>query len=366
MDDQPAPAGNAAESPPPTPEQPAAGEAGAPGAPPPADELGALPPADQPGLGEAEEPGLRPPADPSPRRSRGAVVAISLLAVALLLAVGFGAWLAVQFVQAQDRISEQERRISDQQDEIEHQKDLIDEKESFGAAMNALMGTAAKFDGALMATIVPWSDYQLLVDRAWAHRWEASKVEADTREAEADAAGLETLLTAAQQEAGSNATGTAYESTIDRLGGGFVRSVVDEQICTGSGDGILGCVYGSDPYLVHFDAGGNAEPYMNDELRTGIAYHEFAHVLQFTNPAATDAALPAFDGDWEVMADCFALTFLDGWTLDHRIWVSSYEYWDVNIGYGQVCSESQRQTVRDWYAGLGVAPRTLEVGGTPE
>jgi hypothetical protein len=53
------------------------------------------------------------------------------------------------------------------------------------------------------------------------------------------------------------------------------------------------------------------------------------------------------------MADCFALTYLDGWTLDHRVYVSDYEYWDVSIGYGYTCDESQRQVIRDWYAQLG-------------
>ena len=64
------------------------------------------------------------------------------------------------------------------------------------------------------------------------------------------------------------------------------------------------------------------------------------------------AVLESFGGDSETMADCFALTYLPGWKLDHRIWTSSYMYWDVNIGYGYTCNEQQREAVRTWYDGL--------------
>ena len=53
------------------------------------------------------------------------------------------------------------------------------------------------------------------------------------------------------------------------------------------------------------------------------------------------------------MADCYALTFLPGWTLDHTIWVSSYQYWNVSVGYGYTCTPDQAQVVRDWVGQLG-------------
>ena len=303
----------------------------------------------------ASVPTLVPAPGPArPRRSRGAVVAIWILGVALVLALAACAWGAVQFVLAQDRISQQQDRIREQQDEIEQQKELIEKKETFGAAMTGLMDTAARFDGVLTASLVPWGAYESLAQRGWTHRWDATAMNRDIEQVDAAHAELESVLGAADAEATSNATGTAYESVIDRLGRGFVRSIVDEQYCGTGDDGILGCVAEDDPYLVHFDAAGNGQPFMTDELRIGVAYHEFAHVLQFTNPEATAAALPAFGGDDEFMADCFALTFLDGWKLNHRVWVSSYEYWDVSVGYGRTCDAAQQQAVRDWYAQLGV------------
>jgi hypothetical protein len=294
-----------------------------------------------------------------PRRSRGATVAIWTLGVALVLVAAACVWGAVQYVLAQDLISDQQEQIRQQQDEIDEQKKLIEKKETFGAAMNGLMDTASQFDGVLTASIVPWNTYEELAARAWTHRWDAFKLDIDITEADAARSELATVWSTAQAEAASNATGTAYETTIDQLGRGLVRSVVDEKNCGTGDDGILGCVYEREPYLVHFDAAGDAQPFMTDELRVGVAYHEFAHVLQFTNTEATAATLPAFGGDHEFMADCFALTFLDGWKLDHRVWVSSYEYWDVSVGYGRTCDAAQQQAIRDWYGQLGVRPETV-------
>ncbi|MFB9640759.1 hypothetical protein [Agromyces lapidis] len=290
---------------------------------------------------------------PVRRRRWGAIIAISLLGVALAGAVAGCAWFFLQLDAAQNRISEQEQ-------ELEQQRELIDEKETFGAAMDALLESTVKFDDVLTASVVPWEDYRRLAVQAWAHRWDADAVASDTRAVEQAAAELDASWNEAQQQAGSNASGSGYEAVIDRLSGGFVSSVVDDAkaICADGDDGgdreLLACVFNDDPYVVHFDAAADSVPYMNDELRAGIAYHEFAHVLQITNPTATREALPAFDGDGEVMADCFALTFLDGWQLDHRIWTSDYEYWDVNIGYGTACTGAQQQVVRDWHAKLGV------------
>ena len=72
-----------------------------------------------------------------------------------------------------------------------------------------------------------------------------------------------------------------------------------------------------------------------------------------TNPEQTELALEAFSGDDETMADCYALTYLDGWTLEHKVWITSYSWWDVNVGYGYTCDDTQRQAIVTWYDSLG-------------
>jgi hypothetical protein len=166
------------------------------------------------------------------------------------------------------------------------------------------------------------------------------------------------VLATAQQEASTNVSGTNYESVIDQLGGGYVRSSMEDADAICESD-VLGCVGWDDPYTVHFDYADGYHESMTDWIRTGAAYHELAHVLQFTNPDPTATAVVAFGGDFETMADCYALTYLDGWTLDHEVWISDYMYYDVSVGYGYTCDDSQRQVVRDWASSLAIKMRPL-------
>ncbi|CAN5147813.1 hypothetical protein BH11ACT3_BH11ACT3_21750 [soil metagenome] len=269
-----------------------------------------------------------------------------ILSVVLVLV---GALLAIVLF----RLDQATNLIQDQKDQLEQQKDLIDKKETFGTAMSQLLDTAQKFEGVKFGDAVPLDDYQALATRAWSHRWNAASVVQDTAQVTSDIQALDDLLASAAADAASNSTGSANEAVIDSLGGGFVTSVFDDVHTLCSADA-LGCVVSDNPYLVHFDAADNGLPWMNDTIRTGLAYHEFAHTLQFTNPAPTDVAVASFGGDVETMADCFALTFDDGWKLHHTIFTSSVEYYEVDVGYGYTCDESQRQVIRDWYAGLGI------------
>jgi len=285
---------------------------------------------------------------PLPRKAK---VWIGILSATLVLSLGAVAFQVVSLLQAAALIEQQ-------QQEIEQQQELIEKKESFGAAMRALLETARALDGVPMETLIPTNQYQAIANRAWTQRWTADAVDREITAAQTAAAELETLIATAETERTTNASGTAYEAIIDELGRGFVSSALTDADSLCQTD-VLACVISDNPFVVHFDNADNGQPYMTDWLRTGIAYHEFAHVLQMTNPEATEAALAAFGGDHEAHADCFALTFLDGWTLDHTIWVSSVQYWEVSIGYGYTCTPDQQQTVRDWYQQLGIVPATL-------
>ena len=281
---------------------------------------------------------------PKRRRSgrAGWIVAVSLLSVALLAVSGYLAYALMRFQDAVDHIEELD--------------EIIDTKESFSAAMSDLVATTTAFDGLKVGDLVSDSRIESLAARGWAERREPRLVEFAIEAVEAENAKLTAILDAAEAEKTSNASGSSMETIIDELGAGFVTTAVDDADALCESD-VLGCVMGDDPYTVHFDAADTSLPYMTEWLWAGIAYHEFAHVLQMTNFEETEAALEAYGGDSESMADCFALTYLDGWELDHRIWVSSYEYWDVSIGYGYTCDEAQRQVVRDWYEQVGYQAR---------
>lgn len=276
-----------------------------------------------------------------PRRA-GWIVAISLLVVALL---GAGAFIYFTLVRLDEAITK-----------IEKQQELLDEKETFSAAMRDLVATASRLEGIRYSALMPQARIQTLATRGWDHRLDASAVARDTRDVRELTGELVALVEAAQEQAAANTSGTTYESVIDSLGGGYVKILVDDADTICNGGDVLGCVISDDPYTIHFDAADAGAPYMTDFIRTGVAYHEFAHVLQVTNPDETEVALAAFGGDIETMADCFALTYLDGWTLHQRVDINSFQYYEVDIGYGYTCDDAQKQVVRDWYESLPQTP----------
>lgn len=284
-----------------------------------------------------------PPAEPAqqpPRKRRriGWIITVVLLALALIGA-GILAFLLYQ-------------RLDEALTVIEHQNELIDEKETFSASMQGLVDTAAEFDGVPYGDLVPWHDYERLADNAYAQRRDAAALRERAAQAQAATAELEAKLTAARDQAAGNASKTVYEKVLDELGEGFVTTVIDnaDKLCDND---VLGCVISDDPYTVHIDKSDVKLPYMTSFLQTGIAYHEFAHVLQFTNPEETELALESFKGDPETMADCFALTYLKGWKLKHTIPIDAFSYYEVDIGYGYTCDSKQRKVIRQWRESLG-------------
>lgn len=288
---------------------------------------------------------------PRPRRT-GWIVAIVLLALAVLVTGGVLVLTLIRLDQALGRIERQD-------DLIEEQRRLIDQKETFAAAMTELLRTAREFEGVPVGGLVPEDRIQSVATRAWLHRWDEAAMRSHIDEARALRDDLVARLDEAAADAARNASGTVVESVVDRLGRGFVASRLRDDADRFCGRDVWGCVSSADPYVIHFDAPDLRAPYVTDFIETGLAYHEFAHVLQMTNPRATEPALETFGGDVERMADCFALAFLDGWRLHHRVWAGPSAYWDVSVGYGYECTASERQVVRDWYAELGYRSRPV-------
>lgn len=299
-----------------------------------------------PPTGSVWPPPALPPQGPTPPRSgAGRVVAIVLLSVLSLVLLLILAFALARLQGAQATIDDQDRRIDEQEE-------FVDRKETFGAAMESLLETARQLDGVATGSAVPLDAYTALAQEAWSSRWSTVAMDDLIQSARTERESLDGLIAAAGLEASTNATGTRYEAVIDRLGSGLVATVMDDAsaLC---GREVWGCVLWSDPYTVHIEPSVDTLVYVDDRIREGLAYHEFAHVLQGTNPEATEIALPTFGGDVETMADCFALTYLDGWTLDSVVWVDG-EPWDVWMGYGYTCTEPERDVIRDWYDSLGV------------
>ena len=287
-----------------------------------------------------------------PRRRVGAIVWIIVLAALLLGAAGAGTYFFLETQRLQSEKDESERIRLEQEGVIEEQNEMLDEQATFGAAMEDALSKARLLDGVPTATLVPIDELESLAHDAWVQRRQPALVYGYSARVRGVADDLQAVVDAAAAERGTNGTGTLGESILDAIGLGTVHVLYDgdEALC---GSDTVGCVFSEDPTVVHLNGGEFGAEYYDDFLKTLVTYHEFAHVLQFTNPVPTETAAAAFGGDWEFMADCYALTVTDGWTLDHRVWVDAFSYWDVSVGYGRVCDAGQRDVIRSWIDQVG-------------
>ena len=302
---------------------------------------------------DVEQPPAPPPAPPPARRRSPAAIAwIVVLAVLLVVALAGGALLVLEVQRLQSANDESQRQLDEQRRLLDEQGELLDEKESFGVAIEDFMAKARSLDGVPIGSVVALDEIETIARQAWEQRGSAAAVASLAESVRERAAELQAVLDAAAAQLASNDSGTLGESLVDALGAGLVRVVFDDPASLCGGDPI-GCVSGDDPTLIHLDPAEYDAVYFDDELRALVTYHEFAHVLQFTNPVPTAAAAAAFGDDWEFMADCYALTVTDSWSLDRRVWQTDSSYWDVSVGYGRVCDESQRDAIRGWLGEVG-------------
>jgi len=286
----------------------------------------------------------------------GVLLAVALAATAVLTA--FLLQTQARLDDTTTQLDDTREELEDRQRQLEEQQRQLDEKEVFGESMGALMSTAQRFNGVPMASLVDFDRIEELAVWAWLDRHDVAAVREHTGAVDALHEELAALLASAEARLATNASGSVAESLLDELGRGFVETVWGDAGAACETDA-LGCVWSGDPLVVHLDADSFDQPYRTAWGETLVGYHEFAHVLQFTNPGPTADALTAFGDDPETMADCYALTMLDSWSLDERVWVSSSSYWDVSYGYGYVCDDSQRDVIRTWSASLGVQARPV-------
>ncbi|WP_053351683.1 variant leucine-rich repeat-containing protein [Leucobacter musarum] len=160
---------------------------------------------------------------------------------------------------------------------------------------------------------------------------------------------------AAAEARRSNASGSLTEGIVDAAGNGFIDVQYDAVTACLSeprpGKENIGCVLAAQPLTVHLlpEAEVGSE-WMNLMLVT----HELAHVYQRADDQGAEdysgayndlLAQGLFQGSKEVMADCYALTYYDQWSLSNG---------SESLGYGYVCDAAERQAIRDWAVNLNV------------
>lgn len=150
-----------------------------------------------------------------------------------------------------------------------------------------------------------------------------------------------------------NASGTLSERLVDEAGNGFIDLRWDAATSCEKADEpdrrTLGCVKGGSPLVVHLDSQVDAG---GEWLTRMLVAHELAHVYQNADAARFDdhegdadrlVEKGLFQGSREKMADCYALTYYDQWTLEYDRGV---------LGYGYVCTASERTAIRQWAASI--------------
>jgi hypothetical protein len=152
----------------------------------------------------------------------------------------------------------------------------------------------------------------------------------------------------------TNASGFVSEGLVDEAGAGFIDIAWDAGTACGTsrradeGWFTAGCV-GEDPLIVHM---APEEQLPGDLGMRVVVLHELAHLYHRADsdahpdgPSAATQLLEQgyFQGSSEVMADCYALTYLNQWTL-------TFEGRDG--GYGYVCGDQERALIREWAAGV--------------
>ncbi|MFF7291248.1 hypothetical protein ACFY9N_01810 [Microbacterium sp. NPDC008134] len=290
------------------------------------------------------------PAPPAPRRhvvggwlaGCGCLVVVAI--VCLVAFTGIGASLLSGGTTTADRPSSGDAPATGS--EIDAQLALYDEER---ARIDEL---SYEFDGSPVA----W----LVADFEWLFRQDEKMADPDLNEytAQTIAAqtktfreGLEVSVAEAQARR-TNASGSVTEGIVDAAGKGFVDIQWDAATACRADDRenwrTTGCITKEDSLTVHL----LPESELGEWASKFTVVHELAHVYQRADNASyleNDGDYKAlleqglFQGSEEVMADCFALTYYDLWTLDND---------GSTTGYGYVCQENERQEIREWAAML--------------
>ena len=163
-------------------------------------------------------------------RPRALLVAVVLLATCLLASAAGAGWLLFNLLEAREQVEQQ-------RDQIERQNDLLRKKQTFAAAMTELQSIVKPLADLPFNSIVPWDEYQQLARYGWLYRHDAARMDRTIEAARDAIEEMRALTAAAVREAQTNASGTVWESTLDRLGRGYITTRFEDDIGTAEGLG---------------------------------------------------------------------------------------------------------------------------------
>lgn len=223
------------------------------------------------------------------------------------------------------------------------------ERERFYALAAALDGNPVK------PLVTDFDAFRRLEERAGQPNLGSFSAQTLVQQATRQRQQLQRRIAAAEQRR-VNRSGSLTEGIVDRAGHGFIGIRWDAASACGASERegwrTSGCIKKGDSLTVHLL---REREFDGDWHKRMIVVHELAHIYQRADRQRYDArrghvdrllAKGLFQGSEEKMADCYALTYHGEWSLTRG---------NLEIGYGYVCSRSERRAIRRWAADVDAA-----------
>lgn len=222
---------------------------------------------------------------------------------------------------------------------------------AFEAEREAYYELVAQLDGNPAAPLVTHEDvFRRYEERAASEGLTSFSAETLAQQARELREQLQQSIAEAEKRRVNN-SGTLTEDIVDQAGEGFIDIRWDAASACPSSDEegwrTSACVTKEDSLTVRLLP---EKEFSSDWEKRMLVVHELAHVYQRADGTRFEdrnghadrlVEQGLFQGDLEKMADCYALTYHDEWSLSRG---------DVEIGYGYVCGESERKAIREWAA----------------
>lgn len=277
---------------------------------------------------------------------------VVLVSIFFLLALATAGWLYVQNSMLNTQLVNLQQEKEIKEEELQRK---LDAKETFSATTTQLLEELNYFTGMPVKEKFAVAYYQQMVTDAYLYRDDIAAVNGLTSQMKIEIEKIQTLKTQMDQNKTSNVTNSPLETTADALSNGYAEIVFytmatpecqDTNINESSV--VAACVWNTKPQTIYVNTdvmNRTVNQENNGWYYQGVVYHEYAHVLQYTNPETTATYLPSFDNDSEKQADCFADAY----------YASNFSEYSYNKG----CTVEQVNKVQEWYETLKFQPITL-------
>lgn len=290
------------------------------------------------------------------KKTKNKNTVITLLIILLIILVGGTGFIVYQYMAQQTKLEAVNEEIKSLIEENTRLQEQVDAKETFNSVVHDIYTEWRKLEGTPYIEKAQTGRVVTLVQGAYDIRTSPADVNVLT-DTLRELLGELQVFTNSMEKNIMNISGDSTESVTDMLSHGIVETTYYSSV---SGKApceqiASACVWSNAPNMINFNVdafqvavkvGG---PDFAEWWKKGVAYHEFAHVLQNFNPTATESVLATFDNNKELMADCYASAYFGG---------NEFITYNYNLG----CTATQIDAVKAWADSLKITVPTITQG----